>query len=114
MSADETADDPPVEILEKKRPSKEEGEPSTSGVRDSQLALPKPQTGQGPGTPNPETPTSLVCLMREEPNQLTLPQPLLVILCYALAVAHQFSGLDFLSALGILCAAVSMVSMWFL
>ena len=56
--------------------------------------------------------------MREEPGsetaQLTLPQPLLVILCYALAVAHQFSGLDFLSALGILCAAVSMVSMWFL
>ena len=123
---DPESDDPPVEILEKS-PSKEEGEPSTSGVPDSQTALPKSgdqpetQTSKGPGTPSqtrPETPTSLACLMREEPGSgsplLTLPHSLVVILCYALAVAHQFSGLDFLSALGILCAAVSMVSMWFL
>ena len=99
-------DEPPVE---KKGPSEEEGEPSTSGVPDSQNAA-LPETQNGPGTPE----TSLACLMREETTQLTLPQPLLVILCYALAVAHQFSGLDFLSALGILCAALSMVSMWFL
>ena len=41
-------------------------------------------------------------------------QPLLILACYFLAVLHQFSGLDFLTALGIICAAISMISMFFI
>ena len=114
-----SVEDPPVEVMESavKATADEEsttadkesaangdlGEPSTSGVQT-------PATG--PGTPR----TSLACLMREDPETtlMTPPHPLLVALCYTLALAHQASGLDFLSVLGLLCAAISMVSMWFL
>ncbi len=40
--------------------------------------------------------------------------PLLLLACYLLAVAHQLTGLDFLTALGVICATLSMVSMWFI
>ena len=43
-----------------------------------------------------------------------LGQPFLLVGCYALACLHQVSGLDFLTAVGVILAAISMISIYFI
>ena len=104
----------PAEIPEQETNMKEEEDPplevlplSTASAENLVRKLSQISTLQGePSSQQPQTATL--------PDALGFLNPVLLITCYLLACVHQFMGLDFMTALGVLLATVSMVSMWFI
>ncbi len=110
-STSATSDTTPTSTSSVSAKQRRKGEESSSGNKGSSTSSTK-STGEMP----------VVCLPSETrgalldwvPGGVSRRPQLLLAACYALACLYQASGLDFLTALGILIAALSMISIYFI